>query len=56
MAQVPKVGDKRREPEESKGTLDARELVARFRSKKDLYDYLSQQSKFRDIQPDHYVG
>lgn len=46
MAQVPKVGDKRREPEESKGSLDARDLVARFRSKKDLYEYLSLQSKF----------
>jgi hypothetical protein len=46
MVQVNKVGDKRREPEESKGCLDHRELVARFRSKKDLYDYLSLQSKF----------
>ena len=41
MLQVPKIGEKRREPEELKGGLDARELVARFRSKKDLYDYLA---------------
>ncbi len=27
--------------EEKKGSIDARDLVARFRSKKDLYDYLS---------------
>jgi hypothetical protein len=26
--------------EEKKSMIDARELVARFRSKKDLYDYL----------------
>ncbi len=26
--------------EEKKSSIDARELVARFRSKKDLYDYL----------------
>jgi hypothetical protein len=32
---------KRAAPEELKNSLDARELVARFRSKKDLYDYLS---------------
>jgi hypothetical protein len=44
--QVPKIGEKRKQPEETKGVLDARELVARFRSKKDLYDYLSQQSKY----------
>ncbi len=35
---------KRLAEEEKKGTLDARELVARFRSKKDLYDYLVFQS------------
>jgi hypothetical protein len=31
-------------PEEVKNMLDARDLVARFRSKKDLYDYLLYQS------------
>jgi hypothetical protein len=31
---------KRRAPDEEKLSVDARELVARFRSKKDLYDYL----------------
>ena len=46
MLQVPKIGEKRREPEELKERLDARELVAWFRSKKDLYDYLALQSKF----------
>ncbi len=39
-------GIKRGAPEEVKGSIDARELVARFRSKKDLYDYLSFQSKY----------
>ena len=39
-------GVKRPAPEEVKGSIDARELVARFRSKKDLYDYLSFQSKW----------
>lgn len=46
---VPQIGAKRREPEESKGLLDVRELVARFRSKKDLYDYLLLQSKISFI-------
>ena len=32
---------KRNAPEELKQSIDARELVARFRSKKDLYDYLA---------------
>lgn len=36
---------KRKAPEEEKLSVDARELVARFRSKKDLYDYLCFQSK-----------
>ena len=40
---------KRMQPEESKNTLDARQLVARFRSKKDLYDYLIFQSKILKI-------
>jgi hypothetical protein len=40
---------KRTQPEESKNTMDARQLVARFRSKKDLYDYLIFQSKILKI-------
>ncbi len=35
------VGQKARQPEEEKGGLDARDLLARFRSKEDLYEYLS---------------
>jgi len=35
------VGQKARQAEEEKGGLDARDLLARFRSKEDLYDYLS---------------
>ncbi len=39
-------GSKRIAPEEEKNSLDERELVARFRSKKDLYsspnDYIGQ--------------
>ena len=42
-------GAKRMAPEELKGSIDARELVARFRSKKDLYDYLTYQSKWITI-------
>ncbi len=38
-------GAKRLAPEELKNSIDARELVGRFRSKKDLYDYLAFQSK-----------
>ncbi len=39
---------KRSQPEESKNGVDARTLVARFRSKKDLYDYLLYQRKNYD--------
>ena len=35
------VGQKARQPEEEKGDLNARDLLERFRSKEDLYDYLS---------------
>jgi hypothetical protein len=42
---MPLAGTKRIAPEELKNSIDARELVAKFRSKKDLYDYLSFQSK-----------
>jgi hypothetical protein len=47
MATLPKTGDTRmvgqkaRQQEEEKGGVDARDLVARFRSKDDLYEYLS---------------
>jgi hypothetical protein len=34
-------GQKSRQPEESKGGIDARDLIARFRSKQDIYEYLS---------------
>jgi hypothetical protein len=35
------VSQKARQLEEEKGGLDTRDLLARFRSKKYLYDYLS---------------
>jgi hypothetical protein len=41
---MPMAAGKRQAPEELKNSIDARELVARFRSKKDLFDYLSFQS------------
>ncbi len=41
---MPMAGGKKQVPEELKNSIDARELVARFRSKKDLFDYLSFQS------------
>ena len=31
--------------EEVKGTLDARDLISRFRSKADIYEYLSEHRK-----------
>jgi hypothetical protein len=37
-------GTKGKHPEEMKG-IDARDLIARLRSKSDLYDYLSQHRK-----------
>ena len=36
----PEVGDKRRQPEEDKKGVDPRDLIGRFRSKRDIYDYL----------------
>ena len=39
-------GQKWKQPEEVKGGLDARDLIGRFRSKSDIYEYLSQHSKF----------
>ena len=41
MSQMRETGAKGKQPEELKG-MDARDLIARFRSKSDLYDYLSQ--------------
>jgi hypothetical protein len=38
-------GQKIMKPEEAKNVLDIRDLIARFRSKRDLYDYLLYQSK-----------
>ena len=37
---VAKIGEKRRAPEEEKKSVDPRDLVGRFRSKRDIYDYL----------------
>ena len=45
MLQVQAPGVKRIQPEEEKGGIDARDLIARFRSKQDIYEYLSQNSK-----------
>ena len=47
---------KRKAPEEEKLSVDARELVARFRSKKDLYDYLCFQSKSKVIINSFIIG
>ena len=44
MTQLRATGVKGKQPEELKG-MDARDLIARFRSKSDLYDYLSQHRK-----------
>ena len=44
MKQMRETGAKAKQPEEMKG-MDARNLIARFRSKTDLYDYLSQHRK-----------
>ena len=49
MAQAPVIGAKRQQPEEEKGGIDARDLIARFRSKKDIYEYLSQHSNYSTI-------
>ena len=37
---APKIGDKRRSPEEEKKSVDPIDLMGRFRSKRDIYDYL----------------
>ena len=44
MSEMRMTGTKGKQPEELKG-IDARDLIARFRSKSDLYDYLSQHRK-----------
>ena len=50
MSEMRKTGQKGKKPEEAKGGLDARDLIGRFRGKKDIYDYLSQHRK---ILPNH---
>ena len=42
MAQAPMIGAKSQQPEEDKGEIDVRDLIARFCSKQDIYEYLSQ--------------
>ena len=39
-------GQKGAQPEEVKGGLDARDLIGRFRSKQDIYEYLSHHRKY----------
>ena len=46
MSEMRMTGTKGKQPEVLKG-IDARDLIARFRSKSDLYDYLSQHRKPR---------
>ena len=41
MTQMRETGTKGKQTEEMKG-MDVRDLIARFRSKSDIYDYLSQ--------------
>ena len=41
MMEMRATGQKGKNPEEAKGCLDARDLIGRFRAKKDIYDYLS---------------
>jgi hypothetical protein len=43
-ARVP--GQKSKQVEELKGGIDARDLIARFRSKADIYEYLSHHRKY----------
>jgi hypothetical protein len=45
MMQLRETGQKSRQVEELKSGIDARDLIARFRSKRDLYDYLSEHRK-----------
>ena len=44
MSEMRMTGTKGRQPEELKG-IDARNLIATFRSKRHLYDYLPQHRK-----------
>ena len=44
MSKMRMTGTKGKQPEELKG-IDARDLIARFRTKSDLNDYLSQHRK-----------
>ena len=45
MSEMRTTGQKGKKPEEVKGGLDVRDLIGRFRGKKDIYDYLSQHRK-----------
>ena len=45
MMEMRITGQKGKKPEEVMGGLDARDLIGRFRGKKDIYDYLSQHRK-----------
>ena len=45
MMEMRATGQKGKNPEEAKGGLDARDLIGRFRGKKDRYDYLSEHRK-----------
>ena len=49
-------GQKGKQPEELKGGLDARDLIGRFRSKRDIYEYLSQHRKMKASDRLYYVG
>jgi len=49
-------GKSRQPEEEKKGGLDARDLIARFRSKTDIYDYLTQHRKMTSKHNDFIVG
>ena len=53
---APKIGDKRRCPEEEKKSVDPRDLMGRFRSKRDIYDYLLYHRKIFLSQPLMFVG
>ena len=49
-------GQKSKQVEELKGGIDARDLIGRFRSKADIYEYLSQHRKFSQINPGMLQG
>jgi hypothetical protein len=53
---VAKIGDKRRAPEEEKKSVDPRDLMGRFRSKRDIYNYLLYHRKILLANPLICVG